>query len=252
MKKYLLFLYIISSNVFSQEVLIVQYELHRNINMENILSSTETNGYQIPDFLKKELEEKFNETQSYSLILNQTESTFNWIKKISNSQNGGMFSGVSLGDTGLIHKNFETQTFQWETSVSNKNYIVSDSLKKYDWKISNETKDILGYETRKAEATIDSLITIEAWYAPKLAFKNGPEYYDGLPGLILEAIEMKTSSKILQSTKKFTATSILIDKDKKIIKPKKGKIISKTEYEQIKKENRIRRSEMYGNGVDKD
>lgn len=247
---FLLLCITISLNTFGQEVVVVEYELHKEIDLDKTLSSLEQ-GKEMPDVLN-ELVKKLLETHSYRLIVNSNESTFDWIEKIRNSQNEGLFSTFSYGDIGLIYKNVENQTYQWATSVFSKDYIVSDSLKTYDWKISKDTKEILGYETRKATAKVDSITTFEAWFAPELPYKNGPEYYGGLPGLILEISDTKINEQIGKRVKTYIAISVNADKKKKIQKPQKGKLISYTEYEQLSKESRDKRKEMFDDGVDKD
>ena len=79
---------------------------------------------------------------------------------------------------------------------------------------------------------------ITAWYAPEIPVNQGPENYWGLPGLILEVNDGKTTilcSKI-----------VLNVKDKATIKaPDNGKVVSQKEYDEtvIKKMEEMR--EMY-------
>ena len=68
-------------------------------------------------------------------------------------------------------------------------------------------------------------ITVTAWYSPEIPVNQGPENYWGLPGLILEVNDGKTTilcSKI-----------VLNAKEKVEIKPsKKGKVISQKDYDE--------------------
>ncbi|MDI1257597.1 MAG: GLPGLI family protein [Flavobacterium sp.] len=69
-------------------------------------------------------------------------------------------------------------------------------------------------------------VTVTAWYAPEIPVNQGPETYWGLPGLILEVNDGKTTilcSKI-----------VLNAKEKAEIKaPKNGQVVSQKEYEKI-------------------
>lgn len=69
-------------------------------------------------------------------------------------------------------------------------------------------------------------ITITAWYTPEIPLNQGPEAYWGLPGLILEVNDGKTTvlcSKVVMNTK-----------EKAEIKaPSKGKEVSQKEYDEI-------------------
>jgi GLPGLI family protein len=68
-------------------------------------------------------------------------------------------------------------------------------------------------------------ITITAWYAPEIPISQGPEGYWGLPGLILEVNDGKTTilcSKI-----------VLNAKEKAEIKaPNNGKVLTQAEYDE--------------------
>jgi GLPGLI family protein len=67
-------------------------------------------------------------------------------------------------------------------------------------------------------------IVITAWYTPEIPVSQGPEGYWGLPGLILEVNDGRTTilcSKV-----------VLNPKDKVEIKPiTKGKVVSQKEYD---------------------
>jgi GLPGLI family protein len=69
-------------------------------------------------------------------------------------------------------------------------------------------------------------IVVTAWYTPDIPINQGPENYWGLPGLILEVSDGKTvilCSKI-----------VINPKEKKEIKvPKKGKLVTQSEYDKI-------------------
>lgn len=85
--------------------------------------------------------------------------------------------------------------------------------------------------------------TITAWYTPEIPVSHGPENYWGLPGLILEANDGKTTilcSKV-----------VLNPKDKAAIKaPTNGKVISQADYDETvtKKMEELRQMNQGTNG----
>ena len=96
---------------------------------------------------------------------------------------------------------------------------------------------------------------VEAWYSTEIKSKCGPEFYNNLPGLILE---VKRSSK---SDSKFYATyklvSIQLDSSIQFKEPTKGKVINENEFLTLEKDYRRRVNELVEaensrNGVDKD
>lgn len=65
-------------------------------------------------------------------------------------------------------------------------FIIREALEKTDWKIENETKQILGYTCQKATGICKGRQYI-AWFTTDIAAAFGPWKLQGLPGLILEA-----------------------------------------------------------------
>jgi GLPGLI family protein len=108
--------------------------------------------------------------------------------------------------------------------------MVESEYSKNDWKISTESKKIAGYLCYKAIQKLPFInrqgelifAQILAWFAPSLPYPFGPKNFYGLPGLIIELTENKTT---------YLMTKIkLVDKDLEIYFPK-GKTISKEEYD---------------------
>lgn len=64
--------------------------------------------------------------------------------------------------------------------------VYKDTPPPIDWKISNETKTILGFPCKKATATFRGR-KYTAWYTEDIAVSQGPWKLRGLPGLILAA-----------------------------------------------------------------
>jgi GLPGLI family protein len=62
---------------------------------------------------------------------------------------------------------------------------VSDSTRKINWKITNEIRNIAGYDCRRANAIIMDSIYVVAFYTDKIPVSGGPESFSGLPGMIL-------------------------------------------------------------------
>lgn len=179
-----------------------------------------------------------------------------------------------MGGGGTFYKDVKTKSYTVDKEFMGKEFLVVDSLPKLNWKLEQETKQIGGYNCFKAtvvkeasktdfrnfrpknnDAKKDEIkktsgetktnfednfeipkeIIVTAWYTPEIPVNQGPENYWGLPGLILEVNDGKTTilcSKI-----------VLNAKDKVEIKPsKKGKVVSQKEYDEtvIKKMEEFR------------
>jgi len=69
-------------------------------------------------------------------------------------------------------------------------YQYEEKHFKFDWKLENETKEILGYVCQKALTEYRGRKYI-AWYSKDLPMNNGPYVFQDLPGLIMEIGDSK-------------------------------------------------------------
>lgn len=75
-------------------------------------------------------------------------------------------------------------------AISRKNvfeqaFLVQDSLRQIKWKITDETRNIVGFNCRRANAIIMDSIYVVAFYTDEILATGGPESFTGLPGMIL-------------------------------------------------------------------
>lgn len=148
-----------------------------------------------------------------------------------------------MGGGGRQYKNIKDKVFFQEKDIFGKEFLVTDSLAQIKWKMVNETRKIGDYTCYKATAEVvadkgnmmnyrpkkgaeeamkekseeelrktnftdmvemPDTKTITAWYAPEIPVSQGPENYWGLPGLILEVSDDKTTilcSKVVLNVK---------------------------------------------------
>lgn len=130
-----------------------------------------------------------------------------------------------IGNNESVYKNFTTGELIRKKPFLQRTFIIRDSLKKWTWKITNETKKIGGYLCRKAVLNNKKIV---AWFAEKIPVSDGALSYYGLPGLILElniaggfhfeAVEIHLNAKISE-----------------IKKPEGGKEVTRKEFDEIVK-----------------
>lgn len=107
---------------------------------------------------------------------------------------------VGAKEFNLLMANKTSWNLEILKNKETKNNIISDkaySLYQYeetqptiDWKIGNNTKEILGYQCREATAKYRGRNYV-AYFTAELPFSDGPHQFVGLPGLILEIYDNK-------------------------------------------------------------
>lgn len=232
-------------------------------------------GRDISPARKKMIEERMKSAFEKTFILNfdRTASTYKEEMKLDQpGQSGGFrFSMMGGGGDDVYYKNIKDQRYSNRTETFGKVFLVQDSLKKLDWKLSGETKKIGNYtcykatairkpsanrmrfgpppraekkaedekgEAVKADSTkvksqslFDRMeapkeIEITAWYTMEIPIGQGPAHYWGLPGLILEIQDDRTTllcSKIVLNGKDL----------EDIEEPSKGKKVAQAEFDEI-------------------
>ncbi|MGI4899895.1 MAG: GLPGLI family protein [Janthinobacterium lividum] len=98
---------------------------------------------------------------------------------------GGFFSGAQSTQNNIIRTDLGTGTFIDQKKVFEETFLVKDSIRKINWKVTDETRDIAGYTCRRANAIVLDSIYVVAFYTDEIAVSGGPESFAGLPGMIL-------------------------------------------------------------------
>lgn len=91
----------------------------------------------------------------------------------------------SVADKNTIFTDFRTGRVTSQKPVYEETFLVEDSVLKIKWKLTADTRNIAGYECRKAIGIIDDSIGIFAFYTDEILVQGGPESIRGLPGMIL-------------------------------------------------------------------
>lgn len=116
-------------------------------------------------------------------------------------------------------------------SVSLKNifgdkFLIKDSARKINWKITDEIRDIAGFHCRRANAIIMDSIYVVAFYSPEILTSGGPESFNGLPGMILGVA--LPHDHVTWFATKVSVNPPVAESD--ITPPNKGKEYSNKEY----------------------
>ncbi|GGA68288.1 GLPGLI family protein [Flavobacterium palustre] len=80
---------------------------------------------------------------------------------------------------------FTTGTMSMQKQIVGTNFVIADSIPKIEWKITNENREIAGYNCRKAVGKIMDDVYVFAFYTDDITISGGPCSISGLPGMIL-------------------------------------------------------------------
>jgi GLPGLI family protein len=84
-----------------------------------------------------------------------------------------------------VFSDFNIQRSTIQKDFEERTYLVTDSLRKIKWKITDDTRVIAGYNCRRANGVMLDSIYVVAFYTNDIHVSGGPESFNGLPGMIL-------------------------------------------------------------------
>ncbi|GGI55801.1 GLPGLI family protein [Winogradskyella haliclonae] len=220
------------------------------------------NGISISSEMKEQIiaQLKKGSQQTYKLSFDKQQSIYKKEEKLAAPQPNS--SGVNIsfsfngGEGDVLYKNTKEKRYTSSSETFGKLFLIQDELQEHDWKLENETKNIGEYTCYKATKTFtrtetvstvtsfsindkdeddkekkepetkEVTVVVTAWYTPQIPVSTGPSIYHGLPGLILEVNDGRTTT---------VCSKIEINpKDGFEIKePKKGKKVNQEEYDKI-------------------
>ena len=233
-------------------------------------SMSEERKKQIMQRMKSMLE------KTYVLSFTRNESTYKEEAKLAAPGSRGGFRFGGFGGSGTKYKNVKEGKLLESTESFGKKFLITESSKKPKWELGSETKQIGNYtcfkatmvketdafdwrnmrrrgrgnnnkkkdttNTKKVSEDIEmpKTILVTAWYTPQIPISDGPGNYWGLPGLILEINEGRTT---------ILCSEIVMNPSEKVeIKaPTKGKEVTRKEYNKIMKKKMEEMREMFRN-----
>jgi len=105
-----------------------------------------------------------------------------------------------------------------QKNVFEQTFLLHDSTRKIRWKITDETRNIAGFNCRRANALVMDSIYVVAYYTDQITTTGGPESFNGLPGMIL-GLALPHEHITWFATKVYTENVT----DTQLIPPTKGK-----------------------------
>lgn len=182
-----------SCNTFAQNGHFVQngvIEFEKKSNMYALISKKikgESESYYKLAFESYKKTNPPFKTSKSILSFSKNKSLYKWHENTepANNNNDWITDDAMANLKNVIATDLDTHTSITQKNVYDDLYLVKDSLRKIDWKITDETREIAGYECRRANAIIIDSVYVVAYYTIQIPFSGGPESFTGLPGTIL-------------------------------------------------------------------
>jgi GLPGLI family protein len=163
------------------------------------------------------------------LLFNATESLYRNVEEEEEDDDaggGGVVMKIQRPEV-IFYRNFATKRKTDFREFLGKYYLIEDSLAGGNWKLTGQSKQVLGYNCMSATTT-DTVRKreITAWFTDALSLSAGPQNFGQLPGMILE-IDINNGEIVLAAKK------VDLKKLKKgdIEAPKKGEKITDAEFQ---------------------
>ena len=223
---------------------IATYKTHTKLDVK--LDSSQMGG-QMHDQMMEMLKKQFEKT--YKLTFNKEESIYKEEEQLEAPKPQGMVMVmVETGGSDVMYKNTKENRYTNQNESFSKVFLIQDELKKIDWVLGSETKNIGDYTCYKAtykrevevmesgisinkDKEFDNKVELKeievvAWYTPQIPVNSGPGNYYGLPGLILE---------VNDDSQSIMCSKIVLNPESKvkIAEPTKGKKITQEKYDAI-------------------
>jgi GLPGLI family protein len=130
----------------------------------------------------------------------------------------------------IVHTNLQTKESIIQKSFFDETFLVTQDVRPIEWKVTSETREVAGFECRRANAIIMDSIYVVAFYTSQIPISSGPESFSGLPGMILGVVlphlNVSWFAKSVQD--KPVSNSLLIA-------PNKGKSVTTSELNNVLK-----------------
>lgn len=187
-------------------------------------------------------------TVQYELLFTPEHSLWQFLPNAATEEqntfaSGGVVIRMAGGGNESTYVNYANNSRIDQREILEKNFVVTDTLTRLQWKLSDETKTVLHLTARKATGTsivtrprrtlengelkvemITDTLAVVAWYTTDIPVPAGPDFQGQLPGLILELDINKGQNvtKAIEFSPKLPAG--------KIKEPREGKRLTAAEF----------------------
>ena len=226
MKRYVLLVFIMIPMLCLAQSIKVKYSVYSKQRKEQInkIMSNAANQEHKGLFASIEAEKE----DSFCLVIKDRLSSYVRIESEDDlSDDSGpqiiLVGGDYSEEERAVYKNMVSRTMTEAKDLLAETYIVETAIPTYDWKVSSDSKEIMGLKCY--QATLNDTIT--AWFCPEIPVSDGPDVYAGLPGLILDLEDEHNIYRCIAIDTKSRS---------EVAAKRRGKKVSPERFEELRKE----------------
>lgn len=217
-------LFVFNSN--AQYTVQGKIEYERKVNLQRTLDDM--------DDEQKEWMERFRSqipkfiTSYFDLTFNTSRSIYKPGREAENQTK--MWFAQSPANENIVYTDFSKEKVKSSKLVFEQKFLVEDSMREIEWKITDEIRTISNYKCRKAVGKMFDSVYVVAFYTEDIMVSGGPEMFSGLPGMILQVAIPR-----LNATWIATKIEVIAPKETDFVMSDKGKKVTQKElYDTLK------------------
>ncbi len=174
-------------------------------------------------------------TSFFNLIFDSTKTLYKPGKE--NSENY-KFNAI-VAEENIVYSELETGICFTQKKILENIFLIQDTIRNIQWKLTGEKRQIAGYDCKRANAIIMDSLYVVAYFTEEILPEGGPESFAGLPGMIL-GVAMPH-----EHVTWFATTVSILEKSPVFLIPMKGKKISVSYLKEILKKDLVGYSNWY-------
>ena len=213
--------------VIYQRTMQMQIQINDNDHLQQMMPKSRTDKFEL----------SFGNNQSVWKHIDEDENTDEM------NTNGMQIRMMAPGQNDIIFYDFGAAKKTEQRDMMDKKFIITDSIRKLNWKLTGETQTILGHVCQQAIAQrtgkrtqmnmdngkmerkeINDTTNIVAWFTSDIPVPAGPEVQGQLPGLIL-ALDMNNGRMVYRALELSPKVDVATIKE-----PTKGKKVTPDEF----------------------
>lgn len=214
----------------------------------------------VPEFQKLKHVLYFNESEALSHKLKEEQD----VNEADLDQGRGGFRMRMMGGGAddRYYTNLDEETITNQVNFMGKDFLVQDDWETKQWKLTGQSKEILGYTCYQANLVIKVDTTaqkeenregrgrgprrrgpksVEAWFTTEIPVSAGPNNYHQLPGMVLE-VNIDEGNQVIKAE----SVDLKELEEGTITEPTKGKKVTQEEFRKIQREKFEEMRKEYG------